>query len=177
MTSRRTRTHDAPATPSGAGTGLRRAIVSVGCATLVGLSVVGCGSDPEASPSTTAAVSDWHETVDADCESLNAEFAELAATEPADADEAVDYAADVDEFAAAILDTVRDAEVPQADAAQHEELVELVVQLEAATTELSAHAADGDAEGAAAATTRIRRLGEQINPLAEALDVPSCGGF
>ncbi len=145
--------------------------------------LLGCGSGDEPDRSTTTTVDGdaWVADLEADCASLNDEFAHLATSDPADADEAVAYADEVDEFAEAMEAVLRDAatRVPAGDprSAELDALLERTVELEHETTTLAEAAASGDTAAIDAATAEVTRLGTEINELVEALDVSSCGGF
>ena len=155
------------------------ALIVAGLAT----SLLGCGSDdePDRSTSTTVDEDAWVADLEADCASLNDEFAHLASSDPSDADEAVAYAEDVDDFAEAMEAVLRDAgsRVPASDprSAELGALLERTVELEDATTTLAESAASADTAAIDEATAEVTRLGAEINELVDELDVGSCGGF
>ncbi len=146
-------------------------------------SLLACGSDDEPARSTTTTVDEdaWVDDLESDCASLNEEFGHLATSDPSDADEAVAYASDVDEFAEAMEAVLRDAEARLSDddprTADLVALRERTVDLEAATTQLAEGAEAGDTATIDDAEAEVTRLGTEINELAEQLDVSSCGGF
>ncbi len=145
--------------------------------------MLGCGSGDEPSPTTTTAVDDrsWVDDLESDCASLNEDFDHLATSDPSNADEAVAYAEDVDEFAEAMEALLRDAEAridtDDPRAATLRDLLERTVELEASTTALADGAASGDIEAIDDATAEVTRQGSEINTLVEELGVSSCGGF
>ena len=158
----------------------------IAAAVLVALpagSLLACGSGDEPSRSTTTTVDEdaWVDDLESDCASLNEEFAHLATSDPSDADEAVAYAEDVDEFAEAMEAVLRDAEARLSGedprAADLRALLERTVELEAATTQLSDGADAGDTGAIDEAAAEATRLGTEINRLADELGVSSCGGF
>ena len=144
--------------------------------------VAACGTDDEPARSTTTTVDEnaWLADLESDCAGLNDEFAQLARTDPSDADEAVAYAGQIDEFAEAMVAVLDDAMARTDDDDRRAELEELVAAtsgLEAATTRLAEGAAAGDTAAVDEATADVTRLGAEINTLAEELGVSSCGGF
>ena len=179
----RSRRSPRPDTTRRTAPGVRRPAVAALAVAGLAVSLLGCGSDDEPDRSTTTTVDEdaWVADLEADCASLNDEFAHLASSDPSDADEAVAYAEDVDEFAEAMEAVLRDAEarVPTSDprSAELSSLLQRTVDLEDATTTLAESAASGDAAAIDEATAEVTRLGSEINELVEQLDVRSCGGF
>ncbi|CAN5432668.1 hypothetical protein BH10ACT3_BH10ACT3_19670 [soil metagenome] len=157
---------------------------------LVTLLAASCSHDDDAarapatakrsSSTTTLAPVDfaeWSAAVDQACADLNTTYATLSDTNPADADEAVAYADQVDEFADGILASVTSAGVPIGEEAQADALLDDLHDLSDATGKLASRAESGDADGVARAAARVAELGAAINPLSAELGVPSCGGF
>ena len=164
-------------------------IAALTCLLLLAGAACSRGKDDRASTSTSSrqertsttlasvAFEEWSTTVDNACADLNATYAVLGDADPADADEAVAYADQVDEFADGILESVASAGVPVGKEADATALIDDLRKLSAATGTLADRAGSGDAEGTASAASRVAELGAAINPLSAELGVPSCGGF
>ena len=146
--------------------------------------VGGCGDDDgdatttSAAPSTsTVALADWRDVVDAGCKDWNERFAHLEGAEPSTPEEALRHTAEVHELATGLAEVLAEAGVPDDERDDARRLVELTGDVQDAAGDLAASAAAGDGGGIDDATERIEDLGEQINPLAEGLGVPACGGY
>jgi hypothetical protein len=143
---------------------------------------VACGGDEGSSDrgaTTTTAVerATWSEQLGAACDELNRDHDQLATADPSSRDDAVAYAEDVEAFAVDLVRVLDEAGVPSEDRAVADDLADLADRLAASAGDLADAANDGDVAAARDATEELRSVGEQINPLAEELDAPACGGF
>lgn len=163
--------------------GAARAVLVAGA--LVAL-VAGCGGDDDSpagdtSPATSTTVvvdrSTWSERLDAACSELDADHSDLAVADPTDRAGAIEYAAQVSDFADELEAILDEAGVPSQDRSSATALSDRVEELAEAAADLAAAARRGDVEQTREATRRLTAAGEAINPLAEGLDVPSCSGF
>lgn len=138
-----------------------------------------CGSDEEVATTTTPSpdAGDWATALEAECAALNRDYAELEAADPANRDEATAYAQQVAAFADELARAVDADGAPEAAAEDAADLEGLVEELADAADALAAAADAGDAAAAESATDELDRVGAAINPVAERLDVPACGGF
>jgi hypothetical protein len=147
--------------------------------------VPACGRDDRAASSgprasdttTTVPFEQWPTSLDEAGTALNARYVALPDAQPTDAQDAVDYAAQADRFVRATAEAVDDGGVPAGHRAQAEDLAAQLRELSRATRELSAAAVDGDATRATTAAAKVHELAASVDPVAEALGVPACGGF
>lgn len=138
----------------------------------------GAASTTSAAPSTTVVeVGDWVDQVEAGCTEWNERFADLEGARPGTAEEALRHTAKVHELATGLAAVLADAGVPTEAADDARRLAGLTADMATAAGDLAAAAAAGDGGGIGEATERIEDLGDRINPLAEQLGVPACGGY
>lgn len=137
----------------------------------------GAGSTSTTTTTTAVERAAWSEELEQDCDALNQDYDQLVAADPGNQDEAVAYARDVERFATELVQVLDDAGVPTEDRARAEQLADLVDQLAVAAGDLADAAGAGDAGAADAAAAALESAGAAINPVADALDAPSCGGF
>lgn len=148
----------------------------------VALSASACGGDdpPDDAPaatSTTVARQEWSRQLDDACDQLNRDYEQLEQADPDTRAEAVRYASQIEEFSNELVELLDEAGVPAEDRSDADQLAELADQLAVAAGDLVDAAQDGDADAVAEATERLEAVGERINPVADALDAPACGGF
>lgn len=159
--------------------GGRALLVLLGAA---GVLVSGCGGDGsgvDGGPTSSREVprAAWSERLEQGCEELNADYDHLASADPTDRDAAVDHAEDVEAYTDELVELLQASGVPDEDREDAERVVELATDLSDAATDLATAAAEGDEDAAGRAVERMTAAGEAINPLADSLDAPACGGF
>lgn len=120
---------------------------------------------------------EWAAALEAECAALNRDYAELETADPANRDEATAYAQQVAAFADELAAAVDADGAPAAAAEDAADLEGLVEELADAADALAVAADAGDVAAAESATDELDRVGAAINPVAERLDVPACGGF
>lgn len=120
---------------------------------------------------------DWTSDLDRRCAELNEEYADLAVADPQDRAGAVAHAERVEELSGEMVALLDSAGVPDRDREAARRLVRHFDDLDAAAADLAEAARAGDAEAVTSAVERLEDVGAAINPAADGLDVPACGGF
>lgn len=154
------------------------------------IALAACGRDDRATdrdrdrsaPTATDAaaarpVSEWRAEVETACDGWNQDYAHLAGAEPLTADEALEHARDVRSLAKGIDSVLSGAGLPDQGRDSARRLAELTGELADAASDLAGAATAKDGPAIDVATKRIESLGERINPIAEDLGVPACGGY
>lgn len=162
-------------------------LCAVGAACLA-VFAAGCGgsSDPtdalrgaSATSRSTASVpfEEWADDAQRKCAELNDEFGDVTSADPEDAQAAIAYADGVAEFAAALASAWDTFGVPEGHRSEALDAGGRLDELADAAGDLLSAAESYDPQAASDAVERIGRIGAELNPAMDSLDVPACGGF
>ena len=121
------------------------------------------------------AFEEWSAETDAACARLTEKYAGIGETTPQSMEEAQALADDLNAFATELVAEWDRIGPPDGDATQAQALYDLYVQFQDATDTFRNAVASGDTAALDAASTEIDSITQQITPLAEELDVPTCG--
>lgn len=127
----------------------------------------------------TVDVQRWSELVDQQCVVTDEEFADLGAARPDTAEEAIQHAEQVHNYARELRERVRDQPSPSTGQDEVERFLEQLGTLESTSEELleATRAPEPDPDQVDAAAEAVLRAGAVLNESAGELDLPSCAGF
>lgn len=159
-------------------------VLGVLLVSVMALSLAACGGDDEPRRTTTTTstpsvvpAAEWRTQLDLACAEWNERYHHLADAEPSSKQEAIEHSQDVRELADGLAGAVAEAGLPDAGRDDAERLVDLSQLIADAASDLAAAAQSADAIAVDGAAERISTLGDELNPLAEELGVPACGGY
>lgn len=121
------------------------------------------------------AFEEWSAETDAACARLTEKYAGIGETTPQSMEEAQALADDLNAFATELVAEWDRIGPPDGDTTQAQALYDLYVQFKDATDTFRNAVAAGDTAALDAASTEIDTITQQITPLAEELNVPTCG--
>jgi hypothetical protein len=124
-----------------------------------------------------AAFADWQTQTDDACAALNPQYNAINEMEPTDLASLAAYAAGLNAFMTSTVAEFDRIGPPPVESDSGQELYDLLSQMQTAAQDIVDAVEAEDVDAATSAAEQFDTLGAELNPIAEELGVPSCGGF
>lgn len=124
-----------------------------------------------------AALAEWQTETNDACAALNPQYNAINEMEPTDLASLRAYATGLNAFMTSTVAEFDRIGPPPGDTATAQELYDLLSDMQAAAQSIVDGVDAEDLDAATAAAEEFDALGEELNPVADELGVPNCGGF